>query len=352
MSSTSVRVAWVGAVALVLVTMASSTILGAVGWDNSDQDGVPYTQAFFPASNAIEALANSGDGQAFGAIATDPTISSADVFRGNTREAAYRWQRPLFGYLGWLVSGGNPDWLASSLWVITMASVGLLAAVSARIVHRHGGSLWVGAAVVLFPGVMAVVLWTGPEALGAALALGGCLWWQRRRTALAVFVFVLAALCRETLLLIPFIIVVEAFGRRQWERRHWSLSTPALVFIGWIALVHGRLGIPFVGMAQRMSEWTAFDWFSVVALVVGSIVTWGRCPQWRGQILGHWALASVMGHLVWARSFDFGRPLLPLYVLSTVGFGIVITELWTKRSGDVEHALQRDSSPLGRGAVH
>src|SRR5579859_8075241 len=56
----------------------------------------------------VDAVLGRGDGQAYAALAEDPTLARPNVILGY-HEAAYRAQRPLVSYLAWAGSLGSAD---------------------------------------------------------------------------------------------------------------------------------------------------------------------------------------------------------------------------------------------------
>jgi hypothetical protein len=356
------RGAILGVACMIVAVLASTQVMTIIRVpDNPGSE--PYSAVFDPPRSAIEVLANAGDGQAFAALALDPALNSTRGFRGDQEETAYRWQRPLAGYLTWLGSGGERTRFAPALWILTMVSIGTLVWAVAAHCREQGVSTLVAIAALAQPGVIAVGFWLGPEALGTALAISGLIAWNRQRTALATLLFVSSGLCRETLLLIPMMIGIEALVRHQWERRSYWLSVAPAVLAAWYVVIRARLGswpwaagsgrlsAPFVGVAKRAPAWTLLDWCAVVGLVVVVSMAWRATPRLRFQLGGHVVMAATMGPLVWGRWLDFGRPLVPLYALSLAGTGLAIRAI-RSGSGDVEHSLQRHTRPLSGLSVN
>ncbi|MBK6856653.1 MAG: hypothetical protein IPG97_08940 [Microthrixaceae bacterium] len=275
------------AVQIVLVAVVAAVVAGAVvfSWFNRRllipdpttwEEGRLVTSTFDPPTNKVELFHNQGDGQFFVHMAQDPFIRQPERIQGGSAEQAYRLQRPLFGWLGWVFTLGDSARAAMVMIGLTVASVALLAAVMAAMATRLGRSPMWGIAVLGFPGVHVDLLRCGPEALGTAL-LGLSLvtlapaWrigpWgvdhrrlSSRRRMLALGMFALAGLTRESFLVVPFVLGVVWWWQARCDR---SNAGPA-----WF----GRWGWPFAS--------------AVPYLVVGAgAEDLGRCL---GPGLGWW----------------------------------------------------------------
>jgi hypothetical protein len=202
----------------------------------------------------------------------------------------------------------------------------------ALLMRDHGRSPWWGLLVVLFPGVLAVLFWYGPEALGTALVLFGFRGWRRGQIHVAVVAFVAASLMRETFLIVPAVLAIEALvtGRRLSREAVW-LALTAVPLFAWLVVVrlrlgawpwdagNGRLALPFTGLVERAPEWTSMDLLAMSALIGGSLIAWRRCPSVRSMVLGHAVFASLLGSLVWVRWLDYGRVLVPAFAFALLG---------------------------------
>lgn len=332
-----VRLAVVGTIGGVIgVAFVAANIAGTtVPPPGSDPGEVPYVRLYDTPHDRLEVLINQGDGQAFAALAQDPTLSRPDVFRGGAPEAAYRAQRPLLGWLAWASSLGRPGAVPTVLFAWAVIGFALLGAAAATFAARRGSPMRFAAIVLALPGALITLDWTGPEALGVAAVLSGVLLWQRSRPPLvAVAVaFTLAGLSRETLLLVPCALLLRELvsGSRTRERLATLVVAP-IVYVGWVVVVHarlhawptdarqGRLSPPFVGVADALGEWRPIDVaFAVLAVVLAlAVITrrWGTDESL--ILLVHLAFAACLGAAVWARLEDFGRVLLPLYVFGVL----------------------------------
>ena len=219
------RVGSLVVVASIAAVLASCIVL--TRWavsDPSRTDGHPYVNLYDPPRDKAEAMIVVGDGQAYAALARDPTLARPGVFEPNVSqvshrsEAAYRAERPLFGWLGWLASAGQPAAVPIALMALTVLGAAVLAAATGAVARSLGRRADLAFVVVMVPGSLILLAWTGPEAMAAGLGLAGVVVWPRSRP-LAVAAFTAAAFGRESLLLFPAAVAVWELRPRNLHRR-------------------------------------------------------------------------------------------------------------------------------------
>lgn len=339
------RVLVVGIIGVVLSTVVLA------GWFNRSfqfpsaatwTEGQLLSQSYDPPTRPVELLLNQGDGQAFAHHAQDPFIRHPEGIRGPAEEQAYRLQRPLFGWLGWAASGGDPGRVASALMVLIVLSVGALGGVAAWGCGRFGVSpLW-GLLVYAAPGVLDDLFRGTPEVLGAALAGAGLVWWLSARPQrwAAVACFALAGLARETMLLVPVALfasscwdarprrrpAVEA-RRRVAMRPDWLLLLSAAPYVVWVMVLRIGLGawptgtvdsrlvlVPFSGATAVWGGWGFDEAVSLTLLGLPVIVAFAvsRHRPLLVVVAAHLAAASAFGQAVWLSAHGFARVLLPM----------------------------------------
>lgn len=300
-----------------------------------------FVTLYEPPSGHLEAAINISDGQAWAALGADPTASHPERFKDGPAELVYRAQRPLYGWLVWLLSLGHVGGVAPALLALTGASIGALAAGAVILADRLGRDPTFAPFVVLMPGAMLSVVILCPEALSVALALFGVAAWfgSRRARPLAVLLLTLAVLGRETLVLVPVTLAVHQFvlepraGRRSWRDvvDVAPLALPALVYAGWVVSLHARHGVwpsdaaslerlaaPFHGWAQALPRFEFARTGSFVLAAVLLIAAFVRAPRSVASwIAAAFALSTiVMGENVLAT--ESYRPLLAMYVFAFV----------------------------------
>ena len=289
----------------------------------------PYIVLYDPPRTRAEAMLVQGDGQAFAALAQDPTLSRPEVFNGSAaavspaHEAAYRAGRPLLAWLAWLVSLGQPERVPFALLALTVLGAMILVCGAALAATRLNRRVEWALLVLMLPGSVILFAWTGPEALAVGLALIGLVLWPDHRWP-AVLALTLGVLARETLLLVPVAMAVSEAARR---RPFLPLLLPVLTLGAWDLIDRARFGaLPTAAAEGRLSapwnSWSAIShWHPIdiaigmlgVALVIGGLL-W-LPPLWKSVLAAYIGLALFMGPDVWKRWQDFSRPLLPLYVI-------------------------------------
>jgi hypothetical protein len=347
-------------------------VVTAPGPQDPAERGQLISAMYDPPQNAVENALVKGDGQLFAGQATDPLAQRTDLVRGGPDEEAYRYQRPLYGWLGWIASGGQPGAVAWGLIIVTLASVVLLVAATASWLDARGADPRWALALVATPGVFVDLTWVGPEALGTAL-LGLARWLRPDRPGpvdpagvagtrpdlVAIALFAAAGLCRETLLVVPFVLMVTAAlkGRRAHAV---AAALTAVPYLAWVAYLYVQIGalpkgsvegrmsmVPLGGLVAEIGGWGPGDLVFAAVLVGVAVAAFvlGRDSGLRPILGAQLALATLLGAPVWHRFPDFGRVLLPLSVLSLLA---LVPALAARRAAAAEPA---DGS-VSHEAVH
>lgn len=305
-------------------------------------DGDPLISSMYApyATSAVEEALVKGDGQVFAGQATDPAVRRPEMVAGGPEEQAYRYQRPLYGWLGWVASGGQRDNVAWALVVVTVLSTVALVAVLASWLDAAGRDPRLALLLLMTPGVFVDLTWVGPEVLGMALALGGLRRWMKRPPAPdrgwwvgTIALFALAGLCRETMLLVPAVLALLDLRRRD-RRSGVMLALAGIPYLAWVLFLRVRIGawprgavegrlslIPLRGLFQAMGEWGALDFAFTVGLVaLGIVAAWRQRSNAVGVLVAvHLAVAATLGAPVWVNFSAYGRVLLPLTTLTLLG---------------------------------
>jgi hypothetical protein len=255
------------------------------------------------------ALVHMGDGEPMAAVArsTDPdfvlvpiashydgvyfyTVGRDPLARGDEHKlidlGGYRYEHPGFGWLGWLLSAGQPSALPLALLLAALVCAAVAGGAASLLAADLGLSPWWGLTVALNPGLVYSVTVVTSEAAGLAALLVSLYAWRRGRRLVAVSALTAACLIKEPFLLVPVgIAIYEAArwlrSRRARDRaslgsllrRIAPLALAPLVFVVWYAYVWWQFVIP---PAQQSKEFTGVpftgwvDTFDRAASFVGA----------------------------------------------------------------------------------
>ena len=319
--------------ALAVLVAAAALTLRVMGTDPGLQAGQEtLTSLYTPPSNAAEAMLNQHDGQHAAALALDPTLRDHAVF-GTPEEHAYRAARPL---MGWLAAVGSLGSAAAVPWVLlglTALSTGALVAGVAMLAQQSGRRVELAPLAVVLPGAVVQLGWAGlADSLAVGATLAGLAWWTEGRTRWGVLAFCVAALGRETTLVVSSAIVLaELVARKPW-RRLLPLVTPVAVLAAWTCVVRWRVGVwplgagdarigtPWSGLGVAVGRWDAAD----IAVLIGAAALIGAAwirglPRVHRLVLVLSLCGSLfLGWNVWERWEDVTRVLLPACAVALV----------------------------------
>lgn len=235
------------------------------------------------------------DGQFGYFIARDPSTAAQFI-----DVPAYRFQRILLPGLGWALSLGNDALLPWMFLVIGLVSLAAGTAILENLLVQHGVSRWFALAYGLTIGTFGAVRLSLPEPLAYALALGGIWLITRDKWLWSAVLFALAALARETTLLIP-----AAYGLYLLTQRSWKIAIPfGLItlapFILWQAILYTHLGsfgvgsggakatgfeiIPFAGVARIITDVPAEARIGVLVIFGVMLVPFVKVPTLWGLL--------------------------------------------------------------------
>jgi hypothetical protein len=276
------------------------------------------------------------DGQFYRYLAHDPFLQ-----RGYFRYVdapRFRFRRLLVPLTAWLLAGGKGSWVDGAYLAVEMLFLALGVYWCARLLARRGGSpLW-GLLFVVVPATLASfdrMLLDGPL---TALFVGFLLYCEEERWARVWALAMLAALTRETGLLLGAAMVLDRLWRHDWRRAAWfaSSAVPAAAWYGYVAAHLPRDGptniaaIPVLSLLRRLAWLRPYpdphlqlllrvtDVLAVLGLAVAIVlgVRWvlerrsGPVTLCAGLFT---ALALTLGtpsHMIDA--FGFARPVSPL----------------------------------------
>jgi hypothetical protein len=294
------------------------------------------------------------DGQFVYGLGLEPLSQQATHDGITLDNPPYRQQRIVYPLLGWLASdGGNPRLLAIALIALNLAAIGVLGWCGAAFARSGGRSPIWGAALGLVPGTAVSLARDLNEPVALALAAVGLLAWRRRRVWVAAAFWTLAALTRETTLIVPAAValtglwIVPAGAGTALRRRLPGLEAAAIPFIVWggwqwllrdwwgrfpVRAGQGNLGLPLAGIADVVTHDLGTHLRSgrllllelgVVALVAVAVVVVlprsAALVSERTAFALAAALALCLTRLVWVDDDAFLRALV-----ESMGLGVVV----------------------------
>ena len=328
------RLAAVGAaVSFALVLMA---ILASPAPPPGSTEG-GYTRLYTPPHSGFEVLLNHADGQAYATLAQDPTLSRPDAFVAGAGGAPTFAARPVLPYLLWVSSLGRPGNLPAAFVIAETLAGGLLVFGAAAVIHATGRPTVdrLALATLAFPGALTSIVWLGQDAMALGVALVALVAWVgvRRRPVLAASLFVVAGLTRETMLVLPLVVLAHGWVTRGWRRADLLLAAPFAAYLAWGAFTAARLGestgqgvrrnldLPFVGIGRSIGGWDLLG-IVVVGLQI-ALVAWSLARP--VSTLLRWAVAAyalamtLTARPVWEHWEAGVRVTLPVLVLALLG---------------------------------
>jgi hypothetical protein len=114
--------------------------------------GQPYVRTYREATNGLRGAMAAGDGQAYLALAQDPTMTRPGVFVLGRNGAVYRYQLPLLGYLSWAASLGRPNWEPGARAVIVVLGTAVAIGGCAELLRRRRREPLLALVVLAAPG--------------------------------------------------------------------------------------------------------------------------------------------------------------------------------------------------------
>jgi hypothetical protein len=290
------------------------------------------------------------DGEMFYVIARDPLgrHGTPNLFLQLPDPAPqYRYRRILYP----LLAGGggtfSPRATLISLIVWQLIGAGMMMAATADLGFQWKAGWWALPAVLFNFGMWLSGILLTSDNLALGLALCGVAFWERKLMATGLLALALAALARETLILVPLALAVAAWteGRRKSALviaavasaplGMWELWLRATMVSG-ISGAH-NLSIPGRGLYELIQAWaTNAQWVTpndhvtgglAMGLLAGAVVLGGISRRRFLSVANFtWAALGFMLSLsVWAGPSNALRVLAPLWVFSMLTLGEILS---------------------------
>jgi hypothetical protein len=190
------------------------------------------------------------DGQFFYFMAVDPAHAKYYMDM-----PAYRWSRPLYPFLARGLSGGNPTVVPYMLLFINLVAIAAGTLAVAIFLKRRRLSPWYALLYGFFPGLTFGVVYDIAEPLGYALVAWAVVVFDRhswRRLLLSAVLFALALLARETVALIPAVLVLSLLVMRD-SASSWRAVLPRNVLragvfaaVAFVPMFAWRFYVPYI----------------------------------------------------------------------------------------------------------
>ena len=300
------------------------------------------------------------DGQQFYVIARAPM--HPDEVSEQLDRPRYRYQRPLFPALGWLLhpSGGGSG-LVAALFVVGVVAL-LAAGIGAGTLSSAlGGGTWPALLVPLLPGSYAALRLTLADTLALGLALLALLWAERRRAGPAAVCAVLAVLAKESILVV---LVGHAVFRRTRSSVLAAGAATAAAAMWWAVVrvvveAHSAQVLeftwPFGGVVRSADDWLGGkEWIAGVAVVTGFALAFlalaRRGPRHPlvGALAAATAFSVFLGPDVLGLDFNGPRTLGPVIVLAILTMGTPTPGMAVASSPPAGTATPASNVPSGR----
>lgn len=338
---------FIGATIFVLLRLAVAAHgdIGAfvqAGTQFTDLAKAPHRLAVRPGSGF--------DGQFYYRLALQPWNLSWSA-HGITFDFGFRRQRVGYSYLAWLGAGGQAAAVPYSLVAVNVMMLGLLGFFSgkwAQSLGRH--AIW-----GLLPAGYFGMVWSLSrdltEITAITLVVGGIVAWRSNRFLLAGLAFSLAALSRETAMIVVLALAVTRGV--EMVRRHqranpsdvsWAL--PIVTFVGWQLANFAAYGsfpfrsegqntsLPFSGALTAITSWIShpslinlLEVIQLAALVTLVVLALLNIRQSRSSAFERLAfvfailLLGVLSSSVWNHDPRQFRTMVDVFVL---GSGVLL----------------------------
>lgn len=303
-----------------------------------------------PGDIAVNRASSGYDGQFFYRLALDPATAQKTDFGITLDNPPYRHQRILYPAMAWALSGGGrPGLLPSVLVGINVACLLLLAWLGAKIAVDHGRPPVHGAALALVPAFAVSLARDLTEIVALTFVVAALLALRRTRPALAGVALALAALARETTLVVPMALAAVWLWRR-WRRPTVrgpvgasSFVIPILVAVSWQVVLwarwgtipvlssKGNLGLPFwgvlSGIRRNFSSGTLEAYGNLgllavtvilIALLAGMARRSDALDHEKACLFGALSFQALVSWKVWSQHVGFVRSLAEVFAIGMV----------------------------------
>jgi hypothetical protein len=228
------------------------------------------------------------DGQQFYVMARAfPDLQSAD---GDVDRLVYRARRVLLPALASPFPDGPP--LVWAILGVNLAAIGAAGVAVGKLGARIGVTPWVGLSVALSPALLISARASLADSLAFALAVWGVVLW-RRHLWWAIALFTLAALARETTLVVPLVCLLFTAGRQRM-----ALLTPFAVYGAWVLVtawwLEPEISDPNASPLSDAGRQFAFPFDAWAAIGLGERTIQLAIVMTFGSLIAAWVLRNKL----------------------------------------------------------
>lgn len=301
------------------------------------------------------------DGQIYYVIARDP-LGRHGVPGLLSDEPQYRYRRILYPVLAGGVGLFDPRVTLWGLILWAAIGAGLVTVAMVDLCQTWRLPRWTALLALANPGLLLSAFVLSPDALALGLALAGMALWVRDRHTPAIVLLALAALTRETYILISVGLAAWSCHEKQTRAALAGAVLPLVPVLAWsIWLAHAlpagsiaarNFTLPFTGIVKALPVWftpaagtNAGDivlGLLGLGLLAGSIILIFLC---RNRLLvWHLALWIALGlaasFYVWGRANNALRVLAPLWVFAALSLGVYLSHRRTLQQPDPSNSVR------------
>lgn len=309
------------------------------GWDallNAGEDHPARTIIESEVSDLSLAPGIGHDGQLFYVIGLDLQGAWVPPLLETRESIAYRYRR--IGYPALASAFGLLDGhlLLGGMILVSSVSAGLAAGFTAVLARHFGLSSWLGAAVVLNPGVWISGWLLTADNLAFALGMLGVVAFVKFRLGWAVAALSVAVLTKEVAVIFALSIAGYAVTRRRRREGITILVGSTLLLLPWLAYLHttvggvfdssNNIGMPFEGIVEAAKIWPVVGLRdNAWSLILITIMVAGIPLLIRAHVLLRWlawlwiGVGLVSSHLVWGLGNNSLRTLAPVLTFTALG---------------------------------
>lgn len=202
---------------------------------------------------------------------------------------AYRMQRILLPALARPFARW-PTLLPVALFAINIIALGVGTWALEQLLVARRVSRWYAIGIMASLGMLGAARLNTAEPLAYALVIGGLLLCDRQQWARAALLFALAALAKETTLIIPFAVGLYHLVRRDWKNAILGGLIALIPFIAWQVVLYTQFGAWGAGSGGAMA--TPFEIVPFMGIIRILIENPDKLPF--GQILTRFVVLMII----------------------------------------------------------